>query len=60
MKKRNFALLGLLVIGSVCACVGCSSPNGTDEDAKKATESQKTTSGAPSLGNPKAAGDSGK
>jgi len=60
MRKRNFALLGLLVIGSVCTFVGCAQPNGTDADAKKAADSQKSNSGAPSLGNPKPAGDNGK
>jgi len=61
MRKWNFALLGLLLIGSVCSFMGCSgSSNGTEEDAKKASDSQKSTSGAPSLGNPKPAGDSGK
>ncbi|MCW3052788.1 MAG: hypothetical protein JWN14_1958 [Chthonomonadales bacterium] len=60
MRKRNFALLGLLLIGSVCSFVGCAPSNGTDVDAKKASDSQKATGGAPSLGNPKPAGEGGK
>jgi len=60
MHKRNFALLGLLLIGSVCSFVGCAQSNGTDADAKKAADSQKSTDGAPSLGNPKPAGEGGK
>ena len=59
MKKRNFALLGLFVIGSVCSFMGCSSQNASEADTKKAADSQKATSGAPSLGNPKPAGDAG-
>lgn len=61
MNKKRFALLGLMGIVSVFSFVGCSSPNGTEADAKKASDSQKSTSGAPSLANPKPANDnSGK
>jgi hypothetical protein len=52
MRKTSWAVLTLLVVGSLFSCVGCAKEAG-EEATKKAAASQQPTSDAPSLGNPK-------
>ena len=53
MNRSKAALATLLLIVSACAFAGCSNQDATPEATKKATDSQKATSGEASLGNPK-------
>ncbi len=60
MNRIKTGMAVLLLIVCAFGFAGCSSPDASPEDTKKAMDSQKPKTDAPSLSNPKSADGSGK